>query len=545
MPGLKNTSKIELSRLLDEADRRRARRDPIFFIDRYLMTFDPRPEAYPHDLDFHTYDFQQEIVMELLSGIENGSDLFIEKSRDMGATWTILAVFFWAWLFMPGFQALVGSRKEEYVDAAGDMKTLFQKIDYMIRRIKDPLLLPEGFNFKDHRTYMKLINPENGNAIIGESSNANFGRAGRFRVVLMDELAFWPDDKSAWQACSESTRCRVAITTPPDHPTWTKKHRFSGKLKVLTYHWRKHPAKDDAWYEYEKSRKTEEEVLHELDISWEYSGSGRPYPEISKVPFRQLQYESNMPLYISLDLGLDALALAYYQPVVNSDWVGVLDAFESSDHVIEWYFPFFGLYDCINAPECPWCGGQHNFDYNDTELAFVAKVMKFGPAIFFGDPSGKARHIESGISPYSILADHGIDVQVNDLENDWVPRRDAVKRLLPRMVMNDTPGVRWMHECIKDSHYPKREETSQSVTPISKPVHDWTSHHRTELEFFGVNYKGEYEYRRQLVQPNPPQDRYKQTPNYAGPGGSTMVEPVDIGKVLHETQQVGRDWRNS
>jgi hypothetical protein len=537
---------IELAELLAEADRREAAKDCVFFIDHYLKTFDPRPESYPHDLDFHTYDFQRELVQELLDAMENGTDLFLEKSRDMGASWTVLAVILWGWLFLPGFQALIGSRKEEYVDKPGDMKTLFQKLDYMISKIKDPLLLPEGYDVKKHRTYMKLLNPANGNAVVGESSNTNFGRGGRFRIVLFDELGFWPDDRSAWQASSESTHCRVAITTPPDHPTWTKVHRFSGKVRVLTYHWRRHPAKDNAWYAYEKSRKTEEEVLHELDISWEYSSTGRPYPEISKVPIGQYPYQKAMPLYVSMDLGLDALALGWYQPQQNSNWITLLEAFESSDHIIEWYFPFIGLGDCVNVDECPWCEKQHHFEYTDKEIEFAERVSNWPISVFFGDPSGKQRHIESGISPYAILEAHGIEVHVNEIENDWVSRRDATKRLLPTIAVNDTERTRWWVECIKNSHYPKRDENSQAVNAVAKPVHDWTSHHRTQTEFFSVNYKdSEYEVRPAGIAEAPiPVAPTKETPYEGQSDGTIEGVHVDIEAILREQTTLGRDWRS-
>ena len=113
MTELPNTSndEAELKKLLDEADRREARKSRVFFVRRFLKTFDPRPEAYPHDVDFDPYLFQEEFIEDLYHAITIGNDLFIEKSRDMGASWCVLAVFFWCWLFEPGFQALVGSRK--------------------------------------------------------------------------------------------------------------------------------------------------------------------------------------------------------------------------------------------------------------------------------------------------------------------------------------------------------------------------------------------------------------------------------------------------
>ena len=333
--------------------------------------------------------------------------MFDEKSRDMGVSWLALAVRFWMWLFEDGYQGLLGSRKEEYVDD-GTLASLFGKLDYYIQNIKDPLLLPEGFDIKKHRTYMKLTNPVNGNVVKGESSNKNFSRGGRYKDVFFDELGFWPDARNSWTAAGDATRCRHGVTTPPDTPSYAKVLRYSDKVKVRTWHWRLHPHKDDKWYEYEKTRRSDEEVLHELDISWEYSNTGRPYPEINQITIGQYPYNESAPLYVSIDLGLDAIAVGWYQPIPNTDWVVLVDAYEANDKVIDWFLPFFG------------CEFDPAFTYTDKDLEFIKQVRGWKNAQYFGDPSGKARHVESGIAPYTILYNHGIKVQVNELENDWM-----------------------------------------------------------------------------------------------------------------------------
>ncbi len=466
-----------------ELDRRRARVDPVFFINNYLKTYDPRPEAAPHHLDFKLYPFQEQYVIELVDAITNGHDLFDEKSRDMGASWLALAVRFWFWCFADSYQSLVGSRKEEYVDD-GTLKSLFPKLDYFIEHIKDKTLLPKDIQ----RTYMKLINKDTGNTITGESSNKNFSRGGRFDDVLFDELGFWPDARSSWTAAGDATRCRHAVTTPPDEPSFAKTLRNSDKVKVRTWHWTLHPEKNQAWYDYEKSRRTEEEVLHELDISWEYSSLNKPYPEIKHVIVGRHEYNADLPLYISMDLGLDAVAIGYYQPVANSDLIVMIDAYENNGKIIDWYMPFFGK--AISS----------EYIYTEDDLEMIKRVSLWKPGIVFGDPSGKSSHIESDVSPYEIMyRKYNIVVQTNDKENNWIPRRDAAKRILSRLRINDTPRTKWFIECVSSARYPKRdEETSQSVTPISKPVHDWTSHHRTQLEFFAVNYNSE----RRDIDPN-------------------------------------------
>lgn len=526
--------------LLEAENRLRAKTDIIFFIETYLKTFDPRPEAYPFHLDFILYDFQKEYVLGLVQAIRGGYDVFDEKSRDMGVSWLALAVRFWLWLFEDGYQGLLGSRKEEYVDD-GTLKSLFPKLDYFIEHIKDPLLLPQGFDSKKHRTYMKLVNPENGNTLTGESSNKNFSRGGRFTDVFFDELGFWPDARASWTAAGDATHCRHAVTTPPDEPSYARTLRFSDKIKIRTWHWSLHPRKDQAWYEYEKTRRTEEEVLHEIDISWEYSNTGRPYPEIKNVVMGRHEYNPELPLYLSIDLGLDAIALGWYQPVQNSGFMALVEAFETTDHIIDWCLPMFGMTQFMEEPICSACGKVHNFIYNAEELQFIEQVKDWHPDIFFGDPSGKQRHVESGVSAYSILYDHGIEVQVNEAENDWVARRDAAKRMLPKLVVNDTPRTQWWLECMKNAHYPKRdEETSQAVTGLTKPVHDWTSHHRTQFEFFCVNYKGDFQPSTLPVTAVSPVEERPQ-PFMADANGD-ITFTMDLSKVALTPK---RDWRNT
>ena len=42
-------------------------------------------------------------------------------------------------------------------------------------------------------------------------------------------------------------------------------------------------------------------------------------------------------------------------------------------------------------------------------------------------------------------------------------------------------------DAIQNARFPQKSELSQSTNEIVKPVHDWTSHYRTALEFYAVN----------------------------------------------------------
>lgn len=482
--------KSRLILALEELDRRRAREDPVFFINTYLMTYDPRPTALRPDMEFNLYTFQVSYVHTLVGHIIRGEDLFVEKSRDMGISWVTLAVFLWFWLFTAGFAAHLGSRIQDYVDD-GTAKSLFWKLEYMIRKIRDPQLLPEGFAIDKHRSFMKLINPENGNEITGEAASPNFSRGGRYRVVLLDEGAFWRDFESAWTAAGDSTTCRVLVTTPADKLSYAKAIRFGGKVKVVTYPWNLHPDKDELWYQQQKERRTEQEMLHEIDISWEYSRAGRPYPEVDDVEFGKFPYDSTLPLYVSIDIGRDAVAIGYWQPVRNSDWMTLVDAYTNNDYIVDWYVPMLG--GDISSGHI----------YTDEDLAFIEHIRYWHKPIFYGDPSGRQVHVESKRSAYDVLKeDYHIVVQSNTKDNDYQSRRDETKRLLKRVRVNDTPRTRYWKLCVQSAAYPEKAQNSQSTSEVVKPVHDWTSHHRTQTEFFAVNYRNP-----QKSSPPPPRRR--------------------------------------
>jgi intein/homing endonuclease len=170
-----------------EVMKKKASEDPVYFIDTFLFMFDPKNE--PHNVPFKTFPFQRRLIRKMIGHIRNGDDLFVEKCREMGATYTTLAVFLWLWLFSPSSSFLIGSRKEDYVDnrrggiTGNKEESLFGKLDYMITRLPH-FMFPKGWDRNKHFNFMSLMNPENGNVISGESSNPNFSRGGRHTCVV-------------------------------------------------------------------------------------------------------------------------------------------------------------------------------------------------------------------------------------------------------------------------------------------------------------------------------------------------------------------------
>jgi phage terminase large subunit len=161
----------------------------------------------------------------------------------MGVSYMVLYVFLWRFLFKKGENFLIGSRKEDYVDTAGDLSSLFEKLRYCLDRLPY-WMTPVGWNKKKHSTYMKLINPENGSAIVGEATNKDFARGGRQKAVLFDELEAWEMAEEAWRSASDSTPCKFAVGTPKgEGGKFAELHRGDEVKKKHHLMWYLHPNK--------------------------------------------------------------------------------------------------------------------------------------------------------------------------------------------------------------------------------------------------------------------------------------------------------------
>src|SRR3990167_5069525 len=115
--------------------------DPLFFINNFCWTPNDKYEQY--HFPFILYDFQEELIEWLRKHIDEGKDGFMDKSREMGATWVIMTLFLWYWLFSDNFNTLVGSHKMEKVDDRSK-DSLFGMLDYNIKNLPK-WMLPKRF----------------------------------------------------------------------------------------------------------------------------------------------------------------------------------------------------------------------------------------------------------------------------------------------------------------------------------------------------------------------------------------------------------------
>ena len=331
------------------------RQNILFWIDCFCWTKDQRKKN--DILPFVCYEYQRGAIKDIESHIDRQQDLLIDKSRDMGASWMILYVFMHKWLFEEGSDFRVGSRKEEYVDKLNDIDTLIEKVRFNLKRMPT-WMMPAGFNYDDHLGYMRILNPENGNAIIGESANPFFSSGGRRKAILMDEFAKWEPAvaEAAWTATADASPCRVVVSTPVGSGNKFAQLALGTQEKIdrLTLHWTLHPEKStDAyyldngvkipipvplqafklwksgvrvrsfWYDAEAERRKEQDLAQEVDI--DYLRSGHVFFD-AKALARQREWE-----YLERDTPASPIPYGKYIKAMLTEVDGKVELREHKD----------------------------------------------------------------------------------------------------------------------------------------------------------------------------------------------------------------------
>ena len=271
---LLNARTLQADELVPALLRRRYERDPVAFITEQCVTFDPRNAGTdkPTTMPFVLFPKQVELVEFLHACMKNEASGLIEKCRDAGATWVSCAFSVWAWLYVPGSAIGWGSRKEQLVDKLGVVDSIFEKMRMIVRYLP-PELLPAGFIAKDHMTYMRFLNPENGNTIVGEAGD-NIGRGGRTLIYFKDESAHYERPELIEAALADNTNCQIDISSVNGVGNVFHRRREAGQVwsrgadlarncaNIFIFDWRDHPAKDQAWYDRRKAKAEADGLSH-------------------------------------------------------------------------------------------------------------------------------------------------------------------------------------------------------------------------------------------------------------------------------------------
>jgi hypothetical protein len=269
---------LDKSVVLQKEEIERCRRDIYYWMETYTWMFEPRNPVTPI-VPVKLFDIQRELISMLWdSALVSGKDLLIEKSRAVGATWCTLLFFTHRFLFSSvtergGENFLCCSISSGEVDKLGDMSTLLEKIRFTLYFLPH-WMVPKGI--EKNLSLRKLVNPSTGSSIIGAAMTKDVGRSGRYTAIMLDEAASMLFLQDIITASSQSTNCRIFISTPKGKANhfYDLRERMTNKLRI---HWSQNPFLDARWYEYQKARLKPEIVAQELDINYDVIRDDRIY----------------------------------------------------------------------------------------------------------------------------------------------------------------------------------------------------------------------------------------------------------------------------
>lgn len=429
-----------------------ARLDISFFINNFCWIYEPRAGR-EHTMPWILYPHEYKAIDWLEERFRSQEDGLIEKSRDMGATWTLDAWILWHFLFDEEFSCLIGSRKEDLVDNKLP-DSIFGKIDFLMQHLPW-WMMPSGWSSAQNRTYMKITHPRKLNSITGESTNPAFSRSGRYSVIFLDEFAFVERSFSIWQAAGDASSVRIVVSTPNGKGNKFAELALDSTIKKLTLHWKQHPEKDEVWYEKEKTRRTDEEIAQELDISYERSQRGRVYKNeweqlIRDGRLTDVTFDPMIPVSTSWDFGIGAeTAICFFQEMKDGT-IKLIDYYENSGFSIDHYIK-------------------------------VVEKKDYRYFQHYGDITIKRNELGTGRSVWELLRQSGITIRGKVIK-DKRQSINATKLLMRQMMVSKRLST--FIDAIENYHYEYDEENQIFG---EQPVHDWSSHACDSLSYFAVN----------------------------------------------------------
>lgn len=306
-----------LERLKEKAVLRKCQLDCKYFISTFCKTYDPRfagtggkPEQ-----PFVLRPKQEELVDWFFDRVENKENGIIEKSRDMGMSYVICAIYLHQWLFVDGWSGGMGSRKAEYVDRHGVSKTLFYKVRFMLYRLPS-YFIPENYNRRLHDNNARLLNPHRESSITGEAGD-DIGRGDRQTVYFIDEWATVRNQESVNASLSATSNCIIKGSTPNGMGDLLYQERMSGQYKLFRMYWKDDPSKNQTaidpdgsvYYPYERwlwSKNTPLVIAQEYEISYTASAKGVLINALHIQAAIDLELDYGYPIRAAMDIAEDA-----------------------------------------------------------------------------------------------------------------------------------------------------------------------------------------------------------------------------------------------
>ena len=249
----------DLLKWADTPDRQRilwtaCKHDILFFINAFCWLYEPRSSRLvgtsSNVIPFRTYDYQ-DLAFTQMNEVLGDKDIGVEKSRDLGATWMFLTLYFYHWMFNDFSSFGIMSRTADLVDKPGKKDTLMWKLDFLLNGDGGVGGLPGWMKPEVYRTVMLMENKSNGSTFEGASTTEDAFRGGRKKSIAIDEYAAFPsgDDYKSLAAAQHATDSRIFVSTPKgaSGAYYDVMHTPSNMLKIVM-DWKQHPDRKKGLY---------------------------------------------------------------------------------------------------------------------------------------------------------------------------------------------------------------------------------------------------------------------------------------------------------
>jgi hypothetical protein len=197
-------------------------------------------------------------VVDRILKVLGKRDLRVVKSRAQGASWILVLIFVWCWLFIKGFKGNLVSKDEVAVDRRGDMDSIFGKIDWLLERLPAWMVGQKKKDWNRNLNDHSLTKPDGETAITGYACTGDLASGGRATVFGLDEHGKHPrgPDREALAATQPITRCRLFISTPKGKTGAYAEivHDETIEEPVLYLSWRDNPTQNRGLYRIVKGR---------------------------------------------------------------------------------------------------------------------------------------------------------------------------------------------------------------------------------------------------------------------------------------------------
>lgn len=471
----------------------KCRRDPVYFIDHFCLTFDDRSDE--GIVPMVSWDVQiEKIAKPYIQLCETRAPHRITqataKSRAMGFTWYSLALRLWRWTFHDNWSILIGGENRDDVDDGGQgatQQSLFGKLRFMLNNLPGwmkadlygPLIEKEEYN---KRGFLKHpLKPRN--VIHGKQLGSMFGRSRRYSEVWGDEVGHAEEMEDADKSLKQTTN-RASFGSTPKGKSGFFYQIMHSSLSVQRFYlwWAESPALTLDWYNEQRQHMTDDAIAQELDISFEMSAGGRVLSEVvlDKWFVPQAVWTPNLELQVVIDPGYaDHFAAIWAQWDPVNEQGRIVDSVMTNRKTVDWIVPFvLGVIPATTHRGEPW---PH--EYTAVEREIIARHASWGaPHYVGGDKAGGAKSLTSGTSAWEELERYGIFVDEIKIQDD----EEAIKVLNLFMrhirfsdhLLEQRNGPRetcaTMGEVVTQWRYPKQRDNTTSR--ISKPIHDMYCH---------------------------------------------------------------------